>query len=256
MTDSKELQKVEGGQLPAGAGEIPDMIRWALENDANVEVMERIVALQERVSLQNARMAFSQALSAFRAECPQPKKTRENIQFSVTRGGVKRHSMYSPLEEIDRVARPVAAAHGLAWTWDTKIEGDFMYVTCKLFHVAGHSETSTVPMPWESKAGSSPQQKLGSTQQYGMRYSLIAALGITTADEDLDGNAPDGSGQAITEGEAADLDQKIRESEANRARILEFACVERLEEVQAANLPMLNRLLDEKIAALKAREAK
>ena len=254
MTESKELQKVEGGQLPAGAGEIPDMIRWALENDANVEVMERIVALQERVTDRNARMAFFLALATFQETCPEIRKSK--TADIATKSGGKYGYSYAPLEEITRTIREPLKTVGLSYGWTVEgAVGSVLDVICILRHIEGHEERSSFPVSTATSAAMSEAQKGGAALTYGKRQSLTSVLGLTTAEEDTDA-ALRTPGQTITEGEAADLDQKIRESEANRARILEFACVERLEEVQAANLPMLNRLLDEKIAALKAREAK
>ena len=212
----KEDKEVGTDMVPAESGEISGLMKLALEGNHPVEVLERLVTLQERVTDRMARMAYIEALSGFREECPQPKRTKENPQFSVTRGGVKRSVMYSPLDEIERTARPVAAKYGLTWTWDTRVDDELMHITCKVQHVEGHSDSATVSMPYESKAGSSPQQKYGSTQTYGMRYSLVAALGITTADEDVDG--ADGENY-INESQLADLRAKIGEVGATEARI-------------------------------------
>lgn len=232
--------------IPARAEEVGGLMRLALEGKHPVEVLERLVALQERVTDRDARMAYVQALSAFRSECPQPQRTRENTQFSVTRGGVKRFSRYAPLDEIERVARPVAARHGLVWTWDTRVDDTMMHVTCKLLHVDGHSESATVSMPHESKAGASPQQKYGSTQTYGMRYSLIAALGITTADDDVDGAGAGGEVKRATEEQLADIEALITEVGADRKRFLAFLGIERLEDLPAAKVAQAIQGLQDK----------
>lgn len=237
MTDSPTHlpARRDAALTPAEAGDMPDLVRYAIGNQVPVEVLERIVALQERIMERDARAAFFEAMTRFRAECPQPKKTRQNIQFTVTRNGVKRPSMYSPLEEIDRVARPVAAKHGLTWTWDTLVDGDLIHYDCRLMHVMGHTQVSRVSLPHESKSGASPQQKFGSTQQYGMRYSLLAALGLTTADEDLDGAQAE-SCETITEEQLADLEALIEEVKADRARFLKFLGVENLSSLPVARL--------------------
>ena len=163
---------------------------------------------------------------------------------------MRRKARYAPLEDIDRIARPVAARHGLTWTWDTKIEGPLMHVACRVMHVMGHSETTSVSMPWESKAGSSPQQKYGSAQTYGMRYSLVAALGITTADEDTDGNEPGGEVDKISEEQAADLNSLIDEVGADRPKFLEWAStaagyeVRDVADLPKSKLPEALRLLE------------
>lgn len=200
----------------------------------------------------DARNDFVQALAAFREACPQIKKTRENKQFSkVNRAGVKVASRYAALEDIDAIARPVASEHGLIWTWDTTVDDTLMHITCKVLHVGGHSETATVSMPYESKAGASPQQKYAITQQYGMRYSLIAALGITTADEDNDGNAPDGSGETITDDQLETLKDKMLEADQkvgiDAAKFLEHLQVEFLKDLPAHKFEMAMNALYRKI---------
>lgn len=225
----------EGDASPAS------LIQLALEKGVDVALLEKLVDLQERVTERHARAAFVQALAAFRDECPPIMKTAENSQFQVTRNGAKRAAKYAPLEEIDRTARPIAAKHGLVWTWDTRIDGDLMHVSCRVIHAMGHSETTNVSMPYESKAGSSAQQKFGSAQTYGMRYSLIAALGLTTADEDVDGaesarGARRGGGggaddEVISDRQLADLEALVTEVGADPARFTRWLQVPSLAEL-------------------------
>jgi hypothetical protein len=230
--------------------EMPGLIRVAIENNLDVEKLERLIALQERVMERSARMAFFEALASFRNECPPIRKTRENTQFQVTRAGVRRNGMYAPLEEIDRVARPVAAKHGLGWTWDTRVDDTLMHVTCRVIHVDGHTETTNVSMPFESKAGSSVQQKYGSCQTYGMRYSLIAALGITTVDEDDDGNGSTGGEevQKINQEQVANLTAMADEilSPTDRVRFLRFMCVDAIEDIPASEFQRAFQAIENK----------
>ncbi|HEX6926797.1 MAG TPA: ERF family protein [Longimicrobiaceae bacterium] len=235
----------EGGGEP---GSVLALIKFGIERDMSVEALERLVALQERITDRNARTAFVEALAAFRQDCPPIAKTRENTQFSVTRNGTRRAGTYAPLEEIDRVARPVAAKHGLTWTWDTRVDDKLMHVSCRVMHVMGHSETTNVSMPFESKAGSSPQQKYGAAQTYGMRYSLIAALGITTADDDEDGNGQY-SADTITDRQAADLDALIDEVGVDRVKFLRWLGVKELSDLRAADMGRAVKALESKRSA-------
>ena len=98
--------------LPAEQTEPRSLVQLAIERNVPVEILKQLVALQQQVAERDARAAFVEALTAFRAECPPIPKTHENTQFSVTRNGVKRTARYASLEDIDRIARPVAASHG------------------------------------------------------------------------------------------------------------------------------------------------
>lgn len=249
MSTQTGMELTQGGEgLPAThePHEVATLVELAIREKVPVEALERLVALQERVTERNARAAFVEALARFRETCPPVVRSRTNEQFKVTRNGAKVSSKYAGLEDIDRVARPAAAECGLVWTWDTRVDAELMHVTCRVTHVMGHSECSTVSMPYESKAGSSPQQKYGSTQTYGMRYSLIAALGITTADEDVDGAGPQQPRETITAEQAADLDALIDEVGADRGRFLRYMRVESLTDIPADQLRNATSALEQK----------
>lgn len=217
-----------------------DLMRMALaQGPEGITALERLAALKEREDARSARAAFFEAMTGFRAECPPIPKTRTNAQFQVNRNGVKQPAKYAALETIDLVARPVAARFGLAWTWNTRVnKAGMMRVTCRVSHVEGHFEETSVTMPCESSAGSSAQQKYGSAQTYGMRYSLVAALGLTTADEDTDGAAPRGRAQPdgpefLTDEQVANLDDLIEELGVDKAGFLKYARVGSLSEIRA-----------------------
>ena len=227
---------------------VEDMMGMAIaQGESGVAALERLVALQERATDRRARMAFIQALSAFRDQCPPIQKTRQNLQFSrVDRNGVKGPAMYADIEDIERIARPVASANGLIWTWNTTVDETLMHVSCKLLHIEGHFEISTVSMPYESKAGASPQQKYAITQTYGMRYSLIAALGITTADADTDGNVPGQEPETITESQAADLKSLAEEVKANLPKFLAYMGVGSMGDIPASDYARAVSALEKK----------
>lgn len=224
-------------QLPTIHAEpsIGELMQFAMDKGGPeaVATLEQLLKLRIMVEDRNARQAFVAAMTAFRAECPPIVKNRDNTQFSrVTREGAQRYVRYAPLDEIDRIARPVAAKHGLVWTWNTTVDEKLMHITCRVIHVDGHAEETVVSMPYESKAGSSPQQKYGSTQTYGMRYSLIAALGITTTDEDWDGAIVE-EPTFITEKQAADLSDLLEEHGKNKQKFCAWMKVETLADIPA-----------------------
>jgi hypothetical protein len=254
MTDQTEIMDVDtievghAVQRREDAPSIESMMTLAVQQGPQgVEALERLVALKERMDDRAARQAFVVAMSDFRSQCPPIPKTRENTQFSVNRNGVKVPARYAPLEEIERVVRPVAAAHGLTWTWNTSVDDSLIHVTCKVLHVAGHYEQSTVSMPHGSNAGASPQQKYASSQTYGMRYSLISALGLTMADDDVDGAAPDA--EKINVAELATLQALVDEAKPNMPRMLKHFGVTSLADLRTDQY-------DEALAVLEERRSR
>ena len=252
MTDQLGLVPVEEVEeahavemVPASVGSIARIMEMVAMQPGSMDTMKALAELQYRAEDRNARKAFVRSLNAFRAECPQPKKTKENEQFKVTRNGVKVNSKYSPLDEIDRTVRPFTSKHGLTWTWDTIIDETHMHVICKIQHEDGHSDSAKVSMPYSSNAGASPQQKYGATQMYGMRYSLVAALGITTADEDLDGASGE-YGESITDGQADYLKGLLHETDADVPKFLKWLGVKSVEEITQKDFPRAIKGLEAK----------
>lgn len=203
-----------------GPTEVSGLVALAIEKGVDVEVLERLVALQERVTERNARAAFFEALAAFQEEAPQIHKSRTAKIVSKRTGSQFSYS-YAPLEDIARKIRPVLRKQGLSYHWDVPGVADgVMLVCCILRHVEGHEERSTFPVPVD--AGSermSAAQANGAALTYGKRQSLVAVLGLTTADEDVDGAAPE-SAEAITESQAADLRALMREVKADEPKFL------------------------------------
>lgn len=236
--------------LPEVGPSVKDLMSMAIQQgESGVAALERLAALMERETDRRARMAYIEALSRFRDQCPPIPKTRKNIQFSrVNRAGVKGPAMYADIEDIDRIARPIASANGLIWTWNTTVDATHMHVTCKVLHVDGHTETATVSFPYESKAGASAQQKYSITQTYGMRYSLIAALGITTADADTDGNVPGQASETITDEQVADLTSLAEEVKANLPKFLAYMGVGALSDIPTADYSRAVSALEKKRA--------
>src|SRR5690606_18062525 len=100
-------------------------------------------------------------------------------------------------------------------------------------HVDGHEERASFPVPVDSGARMSAAQANGAALTYGRRQSLIAVLGLTTAEDDADGAESVGSAEAITESQAADLDALIEEVGADRQKLLAWAGVETLADLPA-----------------------
>jgi hypothetical protein len=221
---------------------VPELIRFAIERKVDPDVLEKLVALQERVMARNARAAFFEALHAFQEECPEIHKSRS--AKITTKGGGEYGYTFAPLEEVTRTIRPLLKQHGLAYSWTTEASANpgILNVVCVLRHVEGHEERATFPVPSETSAAMSAAQKNGAALTYGRRQSLVAVLGLVTSD-DTDGQEP---GEPITAEQVIELDGMIQKSGANRARFLKWLEVERLSDLPLAEYGKAVRALQEK----------
>ena len=216
---------------------IASIIAQGVQEKMPVETMQKLMELYERMNAVSARKQFTEAMSGFRAECPPIPRRTENTQFSVTRNGVKSNRKYASLEDIEATIREPLGKHGLSFRWgDMTVTGTTMTLACIVSHVGGHSESSSVAMPVESRAGCSEQQKYGAAMTYAQRFSLIQALGLTSCDEDTDGNE---NPEKITESQAANLQAALdslsgdaKKRATTLAGFLKFMDVERLSDIR------------------------
>src|SRR5262249_50628295 len=158
------------------------LLQAAIQAGADVETLERLLALHERVKAKEARDAYFEALSAFQAECPviPKRKTAGHGRFTYR---------YAPLEDIVKAVPPLLRKHGLSYRFDTQFFADppAQLVTCTVYHVQGHSESSEFRTPVDASARMNDMQKSASAQTYAKRYAFCNALGILTGDDDDDG---------------------------------------------------------------------
>jgi hypothetical protein len=93
---------------------------------------------------------------------------------------------YADLASVLGMARPVLARHGLMLTQAAATEGNDAVVTTTILHRSGQWVTTP---PVRLAAGTTPQQT-GSAITYARRYSVMAALGLATEDDDGQSAAP------------------------------------------------------------------
>lgn len=209
-----------------GGEGVSSLVRLAIERGVDVEVLERLVALQERVTERNARAAFFEAVANFQEECPEIRKVK-NAEITSKRTGGKFSYTFAPLEEIARTIRPVLKRHGLSYSWNVAPGDGGLIVTCILRHVEGHSESADFPVPNDGDGRMSAAQANGAALTYGKRQSLTSVLGLTTADEDKDGaRRPAPQAKEITMQQADAIDNLLTITESDREKFFEWLGVE------------------------------
>lgn len=164
------------------------LIELAISTNADIEKLEKLMALQERWEAKEAKKAFYQALSNFQRECPVIKKNR-TVDFTSKDGRGRTNYNYANLASIEEQIKEPMAKYGLSKTFKQD-HSKSIEVTCCISHVDGHSECVSMHSNSDTTGNKNSIQAIGSAVTYLQRYTLLSALGITTADEDKDGAAP------------------------------------------------------------------
>ncbi len=169
-----EIIKSENEATPAV------LLHLAIQQNLDIEKLERLMQLQERWEATQSRKEFLTAISKFQAACPPLEKTKK-VAFGNTKYS------YAPLGEIAATIKHAMSENGLSHRWEIEDASDKIICTCIISHLTGHSEKTTMSAAKDSSGGKNEIQQRGSSITYLQRYTLIAALGISTADEDVDG---------------------------------------------------------------------
>lgn len=165
-----------------------DLISQAIEKGLDVEALGKLMDLQERWQASQARKLFFEAFTNFQAQCPDIRKTKE-VKFKES--DIKPQYHYAPLANITRQIGKILKTNDLSYRWEITDNNDELKVTCLVSHIEGHTERTTMSSKADTSGSKNAIQARGSAIEYLKRYTLIGALGISTADSDIDGRLSD-----------------------------------------------------------------
>jgi hypothetical protein len=213
--------------------------RAARDPNVDVDKLERLLAIQERLLTDQRRTAYMAALARLQARLPQIEKSGR-----ITDREGQLRNKYAKIEDVDVAIRPLCAEEGFSFSFDSKaIPGGAEY-SCAMHHRDGHTEIKTLVLPLDSGAGRNAAQSAGSSLSYAKRYLLGMHLHLVTRDEDDDAN---GIGRApITAEQAAQLRAALAQAGGNEARFLNWLAVPSFEEIPQANYDRAVRFIAEK----------
>lgn len=162
------------------------IIEKAVSNpDIDVEKMERLLNMQERIFDKNVEIEFNRSMSECQKHMP-----------SITRDGVndQTRSKYAKFETILKTIKPIYTEHGFSLSFGTDASPfeNQIRVICEVMHAAGHSKQFHVDLPPDMTGIKGSVNKTGvhatgSTYSYAKRYLVGMIFNIANSDEDDDG---------------------------------------------------------------------
>jgi hypothetical protein len=183
---SAEVATVEGGLLEVIA-------RAARDPSVDIDKMERLLEMQERVIARNAKLAFNTALAEMQPRLPVITErgriiVREKSSNGKRDGDVIQDTPFARWEDINEAIRPLLHEYGFSLSFRTGMATDGkVMVTAVLSHKEGHSEETSISLPHDSSGSKNAVQAIGSSTSYGKRYTTLTLLNITSKGEDDDG---------------------------------------------------------------------
>lgn len=238
MNTAKEITTIEPqAALPVHneSSAIISMIeRAAINPQVDIDKMERLLQMQERIIERDAKVSFNRAFAAAKAEMPAIIKNRKG-----------HNSSYADFAQLSNVVDPVLGKHGLSYRFRTK-QDDLIHVTCVLSHTDGHSEENTLSSKADVGGAKNATQAIGSAQTYLMRYSLLSSLGIAPTDDD-DGKQAN-MGEAVTDDQILKLRDLIEAVEADEKKFCAYLKIEALADLPAKRFADAVKALEERRA--------
>lgn len=194
-------------QLPTVVDSIPPATtmlqvieRAALNPQVDIDKMERLLAMKERMDLKEAEAAFNEAMTKCQSEMGRISTDAENSQT---------HSKYATYGKLDRELRPLYVRHGFSLSFSTADSPlpACIRVTCTVAR-GGFSRQYQIDMPNDGKGAKGNDvmtrtHATGAAAQYGMRYLLKMIFNVAIGEDDQDGNTervnPKDHGEQLTD---------------------------------------------------------
>jgi hypothetical protein len=177
-------KRAEAQVEPIGDGIMAVIARAATDPNVDIDKMERLLEMQERVIARNSKAAYFSALAEMQPKLP---VIEENGAISTDRGKTVQ-STYALWEDVNEAIRPILHEFGFALSFRVRRAEGEVITTGVLSHRDGHSEETELALPSDTSGSKNAVQAVGSSTSYGKRYTAFALLNITSKGEDDDGD--------------------------------------------------------------------
>lgn len=259
---TKTVQKIEVKDQTATVANSETMAllsmieRAARDPAVDLDRMERLFQMRERMVADQSRVAYLRALADLQAEMPTIEKlgvinkNEKNEQGQKT-GGQVAMTKYAKWEDVVEGITPWLYKHGFSLSFRiAQPSADRIAVTGVLGHREGHQQETTMALPIDSSGAKNNVQGWGSSVSYAKRYTAFALLNISARGEDDDGKSAGSSAKpTLTEEQAKKITRLVGDTEAPTEVgkiILQQCKVETFADIPADRFEKIERWLKDK----------
>lgn len=221
-----------------------ELLRLAIEQKADPAYMRELMQLQRDWEANQARKAYVSAMAHFKAK-PLSILKDKHVSFTTSKGTTAYD--HATIGNVVEAIGERLAQCGFSFRWQTdQLDGGRISVTCVITHELGHSESTTLKAGADDSGGKNNIQSIASTVTYLQRYTLLAATGMATKDQEDDDGAT-AEIQYCTDEQLAKLNEWIEVTGSDKAKFLKFLKVDSLDKLPA-------KQYDKALSALRAKE--
>lgn len=223
-------------ELPVTNGDsalLAVIARAAADPNVDLDKMERLLNMQERILAKRAEAEFNAALADMQCEMPTVGE----------RGKASDRYTYALWEDINKAIKPILQKHGFSLSFHIDTANGIT-VTGILAHKGGHTSKTSMWLPPDASGNKPAVQAVASSVSYGKRYTAGALLNLTSHGEDDDAFLA--AGDFITESQAADLTALLQETAANQEKFLSYFKAKSIATLKAKDFAQAVKLLEGK----------
>jgi len=210
--------------------------RAARDPSVDIDKMERLIAMQERVQAQQAKADFVTAKVAMRPELPEVQARGRIVIKDKNTGEITQETPFAKFEDLQAAVDPILTKNGFDLSYKNGLSPDGkVRVTTILAHIGGHSEETYFDLPHDSSGSKNAVQAVGSSTSYAKRYGLTSILNIRIVGEDDDGMAAY-SPSVISEVDAKAIEKDLDDLAADKAAFCQYLGVDSIPQILAKDL--------------------
>jgi hypothetical protein len=244
MTTNKqelvEKEKVDSNVINHPTISQPErLLEMAMQQGASLEQLEKFMDLKECHDSNEAKKAFTLALSNFKSEGVEIGKDKE-VSYSGT------FYTHASLGNIIATATPVLSNHGFSHRWETAQTDNTITVKCILTHALGHSESTQLQSAPDASGKKNAIQSIASAITYLERYTFLAITGLAVQDQLDDDGANAVEVEYINDGQLSILYDLINAIGTDETQFCKVCKVESLKELPIGKYDHAHKLLTDK----------
>lgn len=245
------ITKTEPAEVAEYGASLMQVIAKAA-GDPNVDIdkMERLLQMQERVQARNAEQAFNTAFSEM-----QPHLPHITVKNKIVHNG-KTISEYADWPSISAAITPVLSEYGFSLNFGGSNNAEEKTTIAKLRHVGGHVETNEITLPHDTSGAKNKVQAIGSSSTYGQRYSACPLVGVVVHGADDDGAAAGGSAaERLNDNQWAEVVQLLEATDSDVKRFCTAYGIGSVKELTVKDYPKARDQLKRKLSQQVKKEA-
>jgi len=174
MTDT---HIVKAPEVAIEADKMHPMVVAAMRDGGlDTQSLRELMELQREWQRDNARSAYTRSMVELKSNLPAVLDRDKIVSYGKT------SFRFTTLSHAMEAVTPHLNEYGFSLTWIPTTSDGMVRVTCRLTHIDGHYEETTMSAPPDTSGSKNPIQAIGSTQSYLERYTALALLGIATKD--------------------------------------------------------------------------